>query len=138
MQYTSLVPFREKERIIFEQHKTPSTSSISSGKWGFASDHLHLSSLPKHYWGLLVDLFPYKMSSADLALCVPHSKDMVFLSSWSFLPVCSGFPHQSIIGTHSCPCFPLNRPPNPSHVSGHVFKAHESCTASFRQLEASR
>lgn len=79
----------QRERIMFEQHKTPSMSSISSGKWGFVSDHPHLSSLPIHCWGLLVDLFTYKMSSASLALASQNSQLIVshIPRTWRFYPL---------------------------------------------------
>ena len=64
---------------MFEQRKTPSMSSISSGKWGFASNRLHLCSLSfaRCYGGLLVDLCTYKLSSAILALVAQNSQLIV-------------------------------------------------------------
>lgn len=47
---------------MFEQHKSPSMSSISSGKRSFASNrpHLQFLSIARRYWGLLVIYLPTK------------------------------------------------------------------------------
>lgn len=92
------------ERIMFEQRRTPSTSSISSGKWSFASNPLHLRSLSiaRCYW---VDLFTYKMSSTILAFTahrVPHPKGTTLSAPRSSLPVSVAFPTSNSVMPRSC------------------------------------
>lgn len=92
------------ERIMFEQRRTPSMSSISSGKWGSPSNPLQLRSLStaRCYW---VDLFTYKMSSTTLAFTVhrvPHRKGATLSAPRSSLPVSVAFPTSNSVTSRSC------------------------------------